>query len=170
MDGGLTAATPGQILQWNRGVSSRPEPPSAAILVVYLDRAQDLPVSVAPEGGRAGSRGVSTPLPPWPLPTLPRWQQRVDMGTPQKGPEAPQGRDPDESPPSSLKHKATKMVTSAFCHPQLKKGNKEPNPMVQLSTQDVTQESKVTARTRAPCGRPRVGDRRGTILGMKCSL
>uniref|UniRef100_A0A2K6ATW2 Extended synaptotagmin-1 n=1 Tax=Macaca nemestrina TaxID=9545 RepID=A0A2K6ATW2_MACNE len=36
-----------QVLQWNRGVSSRPEPPSAAILVVYLDRAQDLPVSLA---------------------------------------------------------------------------------------------------------------------------
>lgn len=30
--------------------------------------------------------------------------------------------------------------------PQLKKGNKEPNPMVQLSIQDMTQESKVRAR------------------------
>lgn len=30
---------------------------------------------------------------------------------------------------------------------QLKKGNKEPNPMVQLSIQDMTQESKVRART-----------------------
>uniref|UniRef100_A0A8D1Z9W9 Extended synaptotagmin 1 n=1 Tax=Sus scrofa TaxID=9823 RepID=A0A8D1Z9W9_PIG len=64
-----------QILQWNRGVSSRPEPPSAAILVVYLDRAQDLP---------------------------------------------------------------------------LKKGNKEPNPMVQLSIQDVTQESKAVYSTNSP--------------------
>lgn len=64
-----------QILQWNRGVSSRPEPPSAAILVVYLDRAQDLP---------------------------------------------------------------------------LKKGNKEPNPMVQLSIQDVTQESKAVYSTNCP--------------------
>lgn len=64
-----------QILQWNRGVSSRPEPPSAAILVVYLDRAQDLP---------------------------------------------------------------------------LKKGNKEPNPMVQLSTQDVTQESKAVYSSNCP--------------------
>uniref|UniRef100_A0A8C4L7F8 Extended synaptotagmin 1 n=1 Tax=Equus asinus asinus TaxID=83772 RepID=A0A8C4L7F8_EQUAS len=36
-----------EVLQWNRGISSRPEPPSAAILAVYLDRAQDLPVSVA---------------------------------------------------------------------------------------------------------------------------
>lgn len=42
------------------------------------------------------------------------------------------------------------MVTSEFSHPQLKKGNKEPNPMVQLSIQDVTQESKVRARTRIP--------------------
>ena len=50
VDEGLTMTTPPQILQWNRGVSSRPEPPSAAILVVYLDRAQDLPVSVASEG------------------------------------------------------------------------------------------------------------------------
>uniref|UniRef100_A0A6I8NBP5 Extended synaptotagmin 1 n=1 Tax=Ornithorhynchus anatinus TaxID=9258 RepID=A0A6I8NBP5_ORNAN len=66
-----------QVLQWNRGVSSRPDPPSAAILVVYLDRAHDLP---------------------------------------------------------------------------LKKGNKEPNPMVQLSVQDVTQESKVGIRGRGPGG------------------
>ncbi|KAF6118555.1 extended synaptotagmin 1 [Phyllostomus discolor] len=64
-----------QVLQWNRGVSSRPEPPSAAILVVYLDRAQDLP---------------------------------------------------------------------------LKKGNKEPNPMVQLSIQDVTQESKAVYSNNCP--------------------
>ncbi|XP_026962421.1 extended synaptotagmin-1 isoform X2 [Sagmatias obliquidens] len=64
-----------QVLQWNRGVSSHPEPPSAAILVVYLDRAQDLP---------------------------------------------------------------------------LKKGNKEPNPMVQLSIQDVTQESKAVYNTNCP--------------------
>uniref|UniRef100_H0VS15 Extended synaptotagmin-1 n=1 Tax=Cavia porcellus TaxID=10141 RepID=H0VS15_CAVPO len=64
-----------QVLQWNRGVSSKPEPPSAAILVVYLDRAQDLP---------------------------------------------------------------------------LKKGNKEPNPMVQLSVQDVTQESKAVYNTNSP--------------------
>ncbi|XP_064233281.1 extended synaptotagmin-1 isoform X2 [Aotus nancymaae] len=64
-----------QVLQWNRGVSSRPEPPSAAILVVYLDRGQDLP---------------------------------------------------------------------------LKKGNKEPNPMVQLSIQDVTQESKAVYSTNCP--------------------
>ncbi|XP_032204486.1 extended synaptotagmin-1 isoform X2 [Mustela erminea] len=64
-----------QVLQWNRGVSSRPEPPSAAILVVYLDRAQDLP---------------------------------------------------------------------------LKKANKEPNPMVQLSIQDMTQESKAVYCTNSP--------------------
>ncbi|XP_055215361.1 extended synaptotagmin-1 isoform X3 [Gorilla gorilla gorilla] len=74
-----------QVLQWNRGVSSRPEPPSAAILVVYLDRAQDLP-----------------------------------------------------------------MVTSELYPPQLKKGNKEPNPMVQLSIQDVTQESKAVYSTNCP--------------------
>ncbi|XP_055102972.1 extended synaptotagmin-1 isoform X3 [Symphalangus syndactylus] len=74
-----------QVLQWNRGVSSRPEPPSAAILVIYLDRAQDLP-----------------------------------------------------------------MVTSELCPPQLKKGNKEPNPMVQLSIQDVTQESKAVYSTNCP--------------------
>ncbi|XP_025857752.1 extended synaptotagmin-1 isoform X1 [Vulpes vulpes] len=64
-----------QVLQWNRGVSSRPEPPSAAILVVYLDRAQDLP---------------------------------------------------------------------------LKKGNREPNPVVQLSIQDMTQESKAVYCTNSP--------------------
>ncbi|XP_051819649.1 extended synaptotagmin-1 [Antechinus flavipes] len=64
-----------QVLQWNRGISSRPEPPSAAILVVYLDRAQDLP---------------------------------------------------------------------------LKKGSKEPNPMVQLSVQDVTRESKAAYNTNSP--------------------
>uniref|UniRef100_A0A8C0LQ83 Extended synaptotagmin-1 n=1 Tax=Canis lupus dingo TaxID=286419 RepID=A0A8C0LQ83_CANLU len=64
-----------QVLQWNRGMSSRPEPPSAAILVVYLDRAQDLP---------------------------------------------------------------------------LKKGNREPNPVVQLSIQDMTQESKAVYCTNSP--------------------
>ncbi|EAW96890.1 extended synaptotagmin 1 [Homo sapiens] len=74
-----------QVLQWNWGVSSRPDPPSAAILVVYLDRAQDLP-----------------------------------------------------------------MVTSELYPPQLKKGNKEPNPMVQLSIQDVTQESKAVYSTNCP--------------------
>ncbi|KAF0883370.1 ERBB3 kinase, partial [Crocuta crocuta] len=75
-----------QVLQWNRGVSSRPEPPSAAILVVYLDRAQDLPVN-----------GDFLILPQ-----------------------------------------------------QLKKGNKEPNPMVQLSIQDMTQESKAVYSTNCP--------------------
>ncbi|XP_072624890.1 extended synaptotagmin-1 [Canis lupus baileyi] len=64
-----------QVLQWNRSMSSRPEPPSAAILVVYLDRAQDLP---------------------------------------------------------------------------LKKGNREPNPVVQLSIQDMTQESKAVYCTNSP--------------------
>uniref|UniRef100_A0A803T1U8 Extended synaptotagmin-1 n=1 Tax=Anolis carolinensis TaxID=28377 RepID=A0A803T1U8_ANOCA len=34
-----------QVLQWNKTLSTKPEPPSAAILVVYLDRAQELPVS-----------------------------------------------------------------------------------------------------------------------------
>lgn len=38
------------------------------------------------------------------------------------------------------------IVTSEFYPQQLKKGNKEPNPMVQLSIQDVTQESKVRAK------------------------
>ncbi|KAG8129456.1 hypothetical protein E2320_016152 [Naja naja] len=57
-----------QVLQWNKTISSKPDPPSAAILVIYLDRAQDLP---------------------------------------------------------------------------LKKTSKEPNPMVQLSVQDVTRESRV---------------------------
>ncbi|XP_047721762.1 extended synaptotagmin-1 isoform X2 [Prionailurus viverrinus] len=71
----LQAGVLDNVLQWNRGVSSRPEPPSAAILVVYLDRAQDLP---------------------------------------------------------------------------LKKGNKEPNPMVQLSIQDMTQESKAVYSNNCP--------------------
>ncbi|XP_028577189.2 extended synaptotagmin-1 isoform X1 [Podarcis muralis] len=64
-----------QVLQWNKTISSKPEPPSAAILVVYLDRAQELP---------------------------------------------------------------------------LKKASKEPNPMVQLSVQDVTRESKVVYNTSSP--------------------
>ena len=65
-------------------------------------------------------------------------------------PGRPQGKDSDDSPPSftETKTKTTKIVTSEFYPPQLKKGNKEPNPMVQLSIQDVTQESKVRARTR----------------------
>uniref|UniRef100_A0A8C8SLZ6 Extended synaptotagmin-1 n=1 Tax=Pelusios castaneus TaxID=367368 RepID=A0A8C8SLZ6_9SAUR len=64
-----------QVLQRNRGISSKPEAPSAAILVVYLDRAQELP---------------------------------------------------------------------------LKKSSKEPNPMVQLSVQDITRESKVVYNTSSP--------------------
>ncbi|XP_044851381.1 extended synaptotagmin-1 isoform X1 [Mauremys mutica] len=64
-----------QVLQRNRGISSKPEAPSAAILVIYLDRAQELP---------------------------------------------------------------------------LKKPGKEPNPMVQLSVQDVTRESRVVYNTSNP--------------------
>ncbi|CAM4689676.1 unnamed protein product [Caretta caretta] len=64
-----------QVLQRNRGISSKPEAPSAAILVVYLDRAQELPQ---------------------------------------------------------------------------KKPGKEPNPMVQLSVQDVTRESRVVYNTSSP--------------------
>uniref|UniRef100_A0A8C0GJS2 Extended synaptotagmin 1 n=1 Tax=Chelonoidis abingdonii TaxID=106734 RepID=A0A8C0GJS2_CHEAB len=64
-----------QVLQRNRGISSKPEAPSAAILVVYLDRAQELP---------------------------------------------------------------------------LKKSGKEPNPMVQLSVQDITRESRVVYNTSSP--------------------
>ncbi|XP_061470728.1 extended synaptotagmin-1 isoform X1 [Rhineura floridana] len=64
-----------QVLHWNKTISSKPEPPSAAILVVYLDRAQELP---------------------------------------------------------------------------LKKSSKEPNPMVQLSIQDVTRESRVVYSTVSP--------------------
>ena len=41
-----------QVLQRNRTIPSNPDPPSAAILVVYLDRAEELPVSGGPgEGG-----------------------------------------------------------------------------------------------------------------------
>uniref|UniRef100_A0A8C3HFU0 Extended synaptotagmin 1 n=1 Tax=Chrysemys picta bellii TaxID=8478 RepID=A0A8C3HFU0_CHRPI len=64
-----------QVLQRNRGISSKPEAPSAAILVIYLDRAQELP---------------------------------------------------------------------------LKKPGKEPNPMVQLSVQDVTRESRVVYNNSSP--------------------
>uniref|UniRef100_A0A452IKY9 Uncharacterized protein n=1 Tax=Gopherus agassizii TaxID=38772 RepID=A0A452IKY9_9SAUR len=71
---GVTLPLP-QVLQRNRGISSKPEAPSAAILVVYLDRAQELP---------------------------------------------------------------------------LKKPGKEPNPMVQLSVQDVTRESRVVYNTSSP--------------------
>lgn len=64
-----------QVLQRNRTIPSNPDPPSAAILVVYLDRAEELP---------------------------------------------------------------------------MKKPGKEPNPMVQVSVQDVTRESKVVYNTRHP--------------------
>lgn len=54
----------------------------------------------------------------------------------------------EESAGPTLYHQTpdtqTRRVLSKFYPPtQLKKGNKEPNPMVQLSVQDVTQESKV---------------------------
>ncbi|XP_068027334.1 LOW QUALITY PROTEIN: extended synaptotagmin-1, partial [Melanerpes formicivorus] len=64
-----------QVLERNRTLVAKPDPPSAAILVVYLDRAEELPV---------------------------------------------------------------------------KKPGKEPNPMVQLSVQDVTRESKVVYNSSAP--------------------
>lgn len=68
-------------------------------------------------------------------------------------------------------------MTSKLCPPtQLKKGNKEPNPMVQLSVQDVTQESKVRVTTslvgakRAQDGCEfRVSIRMGMVLGT-CSV
>ncbi|NWI54748.1 ESYT1 protein, partial [Calyptomena viridis] len=64
-----------QVLERNRMIVAKPDPPSAAILVVYLDRAEELP---------------------------------------------------------------------------MKKPGKAPNPVVQLSVQDVTQESKVVCNTSAP--------------------
>ncbi|XP_065510307.1 extended synaptotagmin-1 [Caloenas nicobarica] len=64
-----------QVLERNRTIVAKPDPPSAAILVVYLDRAEELPV---------------------------------------------------------------------------KKPGKEPNPVVQVSVQDVTRESKVVYNTSAP--------------------
>ncbi|XP_053907435.1 extended synaptotagmin-1 isoform X2 [Cuculus canorus] len=64
-----------QVLERNRTIVAKPDPPSAAILVVYLDRAEELP---------------------------------------------------------------------------MKKPGKEPNPMVQISVQDVTRESKVVYNTVAP--------------------
>ncbi|XP_074709802.1 LOW QUALITY PROTEIN: extended synaptotagmin-1 [Strix uralensis] len=64
-----------QVLERNRTIVAKPDPPSAAILVVYLDRAEELP---------------------------------------------------------------------------MKKPGKEPNPMVQVSVQDVTRESKVVYNTSAP--------------------
>uniref|UniRef100_A0A8B9RYQ2 Extended synaptotagmin 1 n=1 Tax=Accipiter nisus TaxID=211598 RepID=A0A8B9RYQ2_9AVES len=64
-----------QVLERNRTIVAKPDPPSATILVVYLDRAEDLP---------------------------------------------------------------------------MKKPGKEPNPMVQVSVQDVTRESKVVYNTSAP--------------------
>ncbi|KAM9177111.1 LOW QUALITY PROTEIN: extended synaptotagmin-1 [Mergus octosetaceus] len=64
-----------EVLQRNRTITARPDPPSAAILVVYLDRAQELP---------------------------------------------------------------------------MKKPGKEPNPVVQVSVQDVTRESKVVYNTCSP--------------------
>ncbi|XP_017694139.1 PREDICTED: extended synaptotagmin-1, partial [Lepidothrix coronata] len=64
-----------QVLERNRTIVAKPDPPSAAILVVYLDRAEELP---------------------------------------------------------------------------MKKPGKEPNPVVQISVQDVTRESKVVCNTSAP--------------------
>ncbi|XP_064354712.1 extended synaptotagmin-1 isoform X2 [Dromaius novaehollandiae] len=64
-----------EVLQRNRSIAAKPDPPSAAILVVYLDRAEELP---------------------------------------------------------------------------LKKSGKEPNPMVQVSVQDVTRESKVVYNSASP--------------------
>ncbi|KAM6112302.1 LOW QUALITY PROTEIN: extended synaptotagmin-1 [Phoenicopterus ruber ruber] len=64
-----------KVLERNRTIVAKPDPPSAAILVVYLDRAEELP---------------------------------------------------------------------------MKKPGKEPNPMVQVSVQDVTRESKVVYNTSAP--------------------
>uniref|UniRef100_A0A8C5HFG1 Extended synaptotagmin-1-like n=1 Tax=Gouania willdenowi TaxID=441366 RepID=A0A8C5HFG1_GOUWI len=74
-----------QILKRNESVTSKAgDPPSSAILVVYLDKAEALP-----------------------------------------------------------------MNTSEFL-PCMKKGNKEPNPMVQLSVQDITRESKTCYTTMNP--------------------
>ena len=136
---------PGQILQRNRGVSSRPEPPAAAILVVYLDRAQDLPVSEAAAGGREAAGPRSTPSHP------PSGSREYTRGS-TEGTGGTSGKTLRRARLPSLRHKTARRVTSELCHPQLKKGNKEPNAVVQLSTQDVTQESKVTADERATVG------------------
>lgn len=116
--------------------------------------------------GEQQAAGPALPRPALPLPALPQWRQRVSSGPHRRGQRRP-GRDADERALPSLERRTAKMVTSELCPPQLKKGNKEPNPMVQLSTQDATQESKVTAGTRAPL---REASRAGTAGGMKRSL
>lgn len=47
-----------QVLQRNRTIPSNPDPPSAAILVVYLDRAEELPVRGGPGNGGVGRGGA----------------------------------------------------------------------------------------------------------------
>ncbi|NWU86932.1 ESYT1 protein, partial [Onychorhynchus coronatus] len=95
-----------QVLERNRTIVAKPEPPSAAILVVYLDRAEELPVSGGP-----GGPGLLDPCP---------------------------GSSEVWGPPQS----------PVFA--QMKKPGKEPNPVVQISVQDVTRESKVVCNTSAP--------------------
>ncbi|NXF12328.1 ESYT1 protein, partial [Smithornis capensis] len=96
-----------QVLERNQTIVAKPDPPSAAILVVYLDRAEELPVSGGPGAARA-----ARPLP---------WGASEICGLPQ--------------PPVLA---------------QMKKPGKAPNPVVQLSVQDITQESKVVCSTSAP--------------------
>ncbi|NWR39836.1 ESYT1 protein, partial [Tachuris rubrigastra] len=96
-----------QVLERNRTIVAKPDPPSAAILVVYLDRAEELPVS----GGPGGGQGCQT---------------TVLGGSEICG-----------------------FLQSPVCA-QIKKPGKEPNPVVQISVQDVTRESKVVCNTSAP--------------------
>lgn len=99
--------------------------------------------------GEQGALGAAFTHPPLPLPACfaPEAATSNTRG-PRRGSEPPQGKDSDESPPSftETKTKTPIIVTSESYILQLKKGNKEPNPMVQLSIQDVTRESKVRAR------------------------
>ena len=107
----------------NLTVSSKtPDPPSAAILTVYLDRAQDLPVS---------SILLSVLMQLFP--------HIVEE------PAAESFHSADFALPLHVICGILICGCSVGCVlMQMKKGNKDPSPMVQLSVQDTTKESKVS--------------------------
>lgn len=89
-----------QVIQKNQNLTSKTaDPPSAAILAVYLDQAHDLPVSLTSKEVFFSCGFVLKIL--------------------------------------AVTH------TNVLGMLQMRKGNKDPSPMVQISVQDTTKESKV---------------------------
>ncbi|CAJ0939601.1 unnamed protein product, partial [Ranitomeya imitator] len=149
-----------QVINMNKGITSKTnEEPSAAFLMVYLDRADDLPVST--RGGKhqfsaqfniKGDTNAERCRTKRSAPPSSVIQSSVSARSGQSSLRLPASWVEDvgcrnEDYQGGLD--ARRGQSRSFCS-TLKKSAKQPNPMVQLSIQDVTHESKTVFNTNSP--------------------